>query len=222
MPRMGPTRRLQPPGVALSEARAPNAQKRRSGREACGAATSGGCRRLGSRRTRRTSGGFNANAGGGRVMSGNCNPRRLRLARSKRTPVTCGCSAPPGDGSSSRNRQRLRPARRPPAAKRSQSRCRQPAQTPTALRLRRHDAPRPRSDPRSTAANQLRCRQSAPPSVHNAPGPRSDLKSTAANQPRRRQRLSRRLADAGQETPAKPRAGRRGPLGYPHPDRCAR
>ncbi len=135
VPRMGPTRRLQPPGVALSEAQGP---RRR-------------------------------------------NLLGLQFAGSKRTPVTRGCSAPPSHRSSRRNPKRLRPARRPPAAKRSQSRRRQPAQTPTALRLRRHDAPRPRSDLKSAAANQPSRRQSAPPSVQNARRPRSDPHSTAAN-----------------------------------------
>ncbi len=86
-------------------------------------------------------------------MSGNCNSRGLQSARSKRTPVTRGCSAPLSHGSSNRNRQRLRPARRPPTPKRSQIHRRQPAQTPPIR------PPSPPRRPRAPKRSQIRRRQ---------------------------------------------------------------
>ncbi len=151
VPRMGPTRRLQPPGVALQQGSRPERPKRA----------------FGARGPRR------------RNLLG------LRLARSKRTPVIYGCSAPPSDGSSRRNPKRLRPARRPPTPKRSPFHRRQPAQTPparTALAAPTPPGPEAISNPPppTTKTPPIRTTLGA-----NAPRPRSDRQSTAANQPNR-------------------------------------
>ncbi len=120
-------------------------------------------------------------------MAANCNSRGLQSAQSKRTPVTCGCPAPPSHGSSNRNPRRLRPAQRPPTPKRSQIHRRQPAQTPLVrAALGAERPPTPQRTPFRRRC-QPRRRQGAPPSVQDARRRRSDLKSTAANQPRRRQ-----------------------------------
>ncbi len=91
-------------------------------------------RHLRSRRTRRTSGGFDANPR-------RRNPRRLQ---------------PPGWTHPGHHRRAYfgsnQSARRPPAPQRSPFHRRQPAQTPTALRLRRPGAHIPRSDRHSAAA----------------------------------------------------------------------
>ncbi len=152
VPRMGPTRRLQPPGVALSEARAPNAQKGRSTREARGAATSWGCGWPGQSELPSPEGVQHPQVTGVRAATPRgCGPPDARRPRSD-----LKSTAAKDPNAASPHRPRCPDAPRPRSDLKSTAANDQDAASPH--RLRRHNARRPRSDLKSAAANQSRRR----------------------------------------------------------------